>query len=58
MVDLAIRTKGIEILHRPISAYQFQFLLKASIFIPVTLQSISKGMLAKITRTNAKVIGS
>ena len=55
---MAIRTKGIAILQRPIKAYQFQFLLKASILIPVILQRISNGMLAKMTLTKASVIGS
>ena len=45
-------------LQSPIKAYQFQFLPKASILILVTLQSINKGTLAKITLTNASVIGS
>ena len=45
-------------LKRPIRAYQFQLWLKASILIPLILQSINKGILAKITLTKASVIGS
>ena len=55
---MAIRTNGIAILHKPIKAYQFQLLPKASIFILLNLHSISKGTLAKITLTKASVIGS
>ena len=45
-------------LQRPIKAYQLQFLLKASILIPLILQRINNGKLAKITLTKASVIGS
>ena len=45
-------------LQSPIRAYQFQFLLKASILIPLNLQRINSGILAKITLTKASVIGS
>ena len=55
---MAIRTNGIAMLHRPIRAYQIQFLLKASILIPDILHKINNGMLAKITLTRASVIGS
>ena len=53
-----MRTKGIAILHMPISAYRFQFLLKASILIFLSLQRINNGILANITLTSASVIGS
>ena len=56
-MPIAIRTKGIAILHKPMMAYQLQFLLKASILIPLTLHSISRGILANITLTNASVMG-
>ena len=53
-----MRTNGIAILHNPISAYELQFLSKASILISLSLHNINKGMLAKITLTKARVIGS
>ena len=53
-----MRTKGIAILHKPISAYGFQFFVKASILIFLILHKINYGILAKITLTNARVIGS
>ena len=57
-MPIAIKTKGIAILQKPIKAYQFQFLLKASILIFFNLHRIINGMLAKITLTKANVIGS
>ena len=57
-VPIAIKTKGIAILQRPIKAYQFQFLLKASILILLNLHKINSGILAKMTLTKARVIGS
>ena len=47
-----------EILHKPIKAYNFQFLLNASILISFNLHKKSKGMLANITLTKASVNGS
>ena len=51
-------TNGIEILHNPIKAYNFQFCEKASILIPLNLHKRTKGILANITLTKARVNGS
>ena len=55
---MAISTKGIAMLHSPIRAYDFQFLLNASILIFLILHNNNNGTLANITLTNASVIGS
>ena len=55
---MAINTKGIAILHKPIKAYDFQFFPKASNYIFFNLHKIIKGTHAKITLTKANVIGS
>ena len=57
-MPIAINTKGIAILHKPIRAYNFQFFSKASILIDFSLHKIKSGMLAKITLTKANVKGS
>ena len=57
-MPIAIKTNGIEILHNPIKAYNFQFWEKASILISLNLHKRTKGILANITLTRASVKGS
>ena len=53
----AIKVNGIAILIKPLAAYIFQFFENASILIFLNLHNIMSGIEAKITLTNAKVIG-
>ena len=57
-MPIAIKTNGIEILHNPIKAYNFQFFVKASILISLNLHKRTRGMLANITLVRARVKGS